>query len=271
MTAKKATSRGPLGSCPRTASSNRRACPGLTTLLRSTSCVVFGGSHLMALMGLPLRTRISTAYSRAFAKMARLVRAVHGAAGCPLSCVTAASSTARITAGSVRAETGFVLRDSQVRMTAVSSGQSARRLVLNPHCRSAARMVLSSGLLEGILRAITSILNATDTGPGEWGLSKEVWNSARAAAYQEKITGYSADFTYWVRGVKFDGDFNGVLQEVKGEGYAWAVKNGRFIGIFDGAQGMVDQALPRLRQLTELLSRGPWLSGLLFQRSTTSS
>ena len=147
MTARNATSRGPLGSWPRTASSSRRAWAGLTTLCRSTSCVVVGAFHLRVLVGLVLRIRSSTAYSRALARMARLVRAVHAAAGWPLSWVAAESSTSRITAGSVRAETGFVLRDSQVRMAAASSGQSARRLVLNPHCRSAARMALSSGLL----------------------------------------------------------------------------------------------------------------------------
>src|ERR1017187_8136464 len=97
-------------------------------------------------MGLLMKIRSSTAYSRAFARMARLVRAVHADAGWPLSWLAVASSTARIMAGSVRAETGFVLWDSQLRMTATSSGQSARRLALNPHCRSAVRMALSAGL-----------------------------------------------------------------------------------------------------------------------------
>src|SRR5690349_4733715 len=78
--------------------------------------------------------------------MARLLRAVHADAGRPLICVAAASRTLRITAGSVRAETDFVLRASHLRMADASSGQSARRFVLNPHCRSAVRIALSSGL-----------------------------------------------------------------------------------------------------------------------------
>jgi hypothetical protein len=79
MTAKNATSRGPLGSWPRTALSRRRACAGLTTLRWSTSCVVFGAFHFRALMGLLLRIRSSTACSRALARTAAHFAGIYGA------------------------------------------------------------------------------------------------------------------------------------------------------------------------------------------------
>jgi Restriction endonuclease fold toxin 5 len=93
-----------------------------------------------------------------------------------------------------------------------------------------------------LLRLIANALNAANAGgPGEWELAYEGWNSARAFAYQEQITGESADLSYSVRGVKFDGYRNGVLQEAKGPGYEWAVKNGEFISSFKGAQGILEQ------------------------------
>lgn len=66
--------------------------------------------------------------------------------------------------------------------------------------------------------------------------------SARAAAYQEQITGRAASQSYVVNGVKFDGYSGGVLQDAKGPGYAWAVKNGQFIPRYHGAQDLLDQA-----------------------------
>ncbi len=65
--------------------------------------------------------------------------------------------------------------------------------------------------------------------------------SARAAGYQEQITG-RAGSVYEVNGVNFDGYSNGVLQEAKGPGYASFVKNGQFQPYFNGAQSLVDQA-----------------------------
>ncbi len=64
------------------------------------------------------------------------------------------------------------------------------------------------------------------SGPGQWGPARESM-SARARAYQEQITGRSADEAYWVGGmspkdggVRFDGFKDGVLLEAKGPGYA---------------------------------------------------
>ncbi|HEX8536611.1 MAG TPA: Tox-REase-5 domain-containing protein, partial [Cystobacter sp.] len=63
-------------------------------------------------------------------------------------------------------------------------------------------------------------------GPGKWGPANESM-SARARAYQEQISGHSADDAYWVGGmstkaggVRFDGFKDGVLLEAKGPGYA---------------------------------------------------
>jgi hypothetical protein len=63
-------------------------------------------------------------------------------------------------------------------------------------------------------------------GPGQWGPAEESV-TGRARAYQEQISGHSADEAYWVGGVgrknggvKFDGFRDGVLLEAKGPGYA---------------------------------------------------
>jgi hypothetical protein len=67
---------------------------------------------------------------------------------------------------------------------------------------------------------------APSGGPGQWGAANESM-SARARAYQEQVSGHSADEAYWVGGmsvkeggVKFDGFKDGVLLEAKGPGYA---------------------------------------------------
>ncbi|MCY1022959.1 Tox-REase-5 domain-containing protein [Pyxidicoccus sp. MSG2] len=67
---------------------------------------------------------------------------------------------------------------------------------------------------------------APSSGPGRWGPAKESMKP-RSRAYQEQITGHSADDAYWVGGmsakeggVKFDGFKNDVLLEAKGPGYA---------------------------------------------------
>jgi hypothetical protein len=77
--------------------------------------------------------------------------------------------------------------------------------------------------------------------PGRMGLANESM-SARAAAYQEQITGEDVGLAYRIGNVKFDGYSNGVLQDAKGEGYAWAVKNGEFIPNYEAAQGIVEAA-----------------------------
>jgi hypothetical protein len=64
------------------------------------------------------------------------------------------------------------------------------------------------------------------SGPGRWAPAEESM-SPRSRAYQEQVTGHSADDAYWVGGVgrksggvKFDGFKDGVLLEAKGPGYA---------------------------------------------------
>jgi hypothetical protein len=88
-------------------------------------------------------------------------------------------------------------------------------------------------------------------GPGQWGPAEEGGMSERAQAYQEQISGHSADDAYWVGGVgrnsggvKFDGFKDGVLLEAKGPGYAEF-----FEGLdpkhwfrHSGAKALVDQA-----------------------------
>jgi hypothetical protein len=76
--------------------------------------------------------------------------------------------------------------------------------------------------------------------------------SPRARAYQEQVTGHSANEAYWVGGVgrksggvSFDGFKDGVLLEAKGPGYA-----NKFLESLEpkpwfkpsGAKALVDQA-----------------------------
>lgn len=86
---------------------------------------------------------------------------------------------------------------------------------------------------------------AAEAGPGAWGAASESM-SARAAAYQGRITGAADGQVYRVGGVKFDGFTDGVLQEAKGPGYAKFVKNGEFQPWFGGAEDMVGQAQRQL-------------------------
>ncbi|WPB76388.1 Tox-REase-5 domain-containing protein [Archangium violaceum] len=92
-------------------------------------------------------------------------------------------------------------------------------------------------------------------GPGQWGPARESM-SGRARAYQEQISGHSADEAYWVGGtsakdggVRFDGFKDGVLLEAKGPGYA-----NKFFDTLEprpwfkhsGAKALVDQAKRQL-------------------------
>lgn len=70
--------------------------------------------------------------------------------------------------------------------------------------------------------------------------------SARAAAYQEQITGRAAGPVYRVNGVNFDGYTDGVLQEAKGPGYANFVENGDFQPWYRGANALAEQATRQL-------------------------
>ena len=82
-------------------------------------------------------------------------------------------------------------------------------------------------------------------GEGAWAFVDEAM-SDRAAAYQLRITGAQPGSVYELNGVKFDGYSGGVLQDAKGPGYSSFVKNGRFVGWFNGADSMVTQARSQL-------------------------
>ncbi|QRK13558.1 hypothetical protein JQX13_10775 [Archangium violaceum] len=99
-------------------------------------------------------------------------------------------------------------------------------------------------------------------GPGQWGPAEESM-SARARAYQEQISGHSANKAYWVGGVgrksggvRFDGFKDGVLLEAKGPGYA-----NKFLDNLEprpwfkpsGAKALVDQAR---RQIAAAMKTG---------------
>jgi len=118
--------------------------------------------------------------------------------------------------------------------------------------------VLSGGPGAAIILQRTNAGGQTPSpaaGPGKWGPAEESM-SARARAYQEQISGHSADDAYWVGGVgrksggvKFDGFKDGVLLEAKGPGYA-----NKFLDNLDpkrwfknsGAKDLVDQAKRQL-------------------------
>lgn len=71
--------------------------------------------------------------------------------------------------------------------------------------------------------------------------------SARAAAYQAQITGQGAARSFLVNGVKFDGRLGSVLLEAKGPGYAWAIRGGQFRPWYEGAKGLVSQAMRQVQ------------------------
>ena len=70
--------------------------------------------------------------------------------------------------------------------------------------------------------------------------------SARAMAYQRRITGLGENVGYLVKGTKFDGFINGVLIDAKGPGYAKFVRDGVFRSWYRGADGLVEQAQRQL-------------------------
>jgi hypothetical protein len=89
---------------------------------------------------------------------------------------------------------------------------------------------------------------AAQAEPGAWIQVSESM-SARAAAYQEQITGRSANWSYEVNGLKFDG-FDNILRELleaKGPGYERFVRDGEFVDWFTGARPMLIQALNQTR------------------------
>lgn len=80
--------------------------------------------------------------------------------------------------------------------------------------------------------------------PGQWMPVKESM-SARAAAYQARITGRPGE-AYVVKGVKFDGFSDGILRETKGPGYERFVKDGAYRPWWRGADSLVNQAQRQL-------------------------
>jgi hypothetical protein len=107
---------------------------------------------------------------------------------------------------------------------------------------------------------------APSGGPGQWGPAKESMKP-RARAYQEQITGHSADDAYWVGGmstkeggVKFDGFKNDVLLEAKGPGYAKF-----FDGLSpkewfkpSGARALIEQARRQAKKVEGMRLRIEW-------------
>jgi hypothetical protein len=99
-------------------------------------------------------------------------------------------------------------------------------------------------------------LHADDTGAvsfSGWGRVSESM-SDRARAYQEHVTGRSADEAFAVNGIKFDGILpDGALVEAKGPGYAQFVTDeGTWKGFFKGRDALVEQAT---RQVTAAAGR----------------
>jgi hypothetical protein len=76
---------------------------------------------------------------------------------------------------------------------------------------------------------------------GKW-INASEHMSARAAAYQEQITGAAQGTAFLVGGVKFDGVSTAALLEAKGPGYAKHTINGQFKSYFSKVEDLVKQA-----------------------------
>lgn len=77
---------------------------------------------------------------------------------------------------------------------------------------------------------------------GYWITTNESMSIA-AAKYQSSITGRSANESFLLKGVKFDGVKNGILQDAKsGMGNFVNKSTGEFQSWFKGAKGLLDQA-----------------------------
>ena len=107
---------------------------------------------------------------------------------------------------------------------------------------------------------------APSGGPGKWGPAQESMNP-RSRAYQEQITGHSADEAYWVGGmstkqggVKFDGFKDSVLLEAKGLGYAKFFKGLKPKEWFrhSGAKELIDQAKRQSAKVQSMGIRIEW-------------
>ncbi|RKH10183.1 hypothetical protein D7V97_14545 [Corallococcus sp. CA053C] len=119
-----------------------------------------------------------------------------------------------------------------------------------------------------ILHRADANASSPSRGPGQWGPAEEGGASDSTRAYQEQISGHSADESYWVGGVgrksggtKFDGFKNGVLLEAKGPGYA-----NKFLDNLDpkywfkssGAAEMVKQANRQVGRVRGMGIRIEW-------------
>jgi hypothetical protein len=107
---------------------------------------------------------------------------------------------------------------------------------------------------------------APSGGPGKWGPAKESMKP-RSRAYQEQITGHSADDAYWVGGmstkeggVKFDGFKNDVLLEAKGRGYAKFFEGLEPKKWFQnsGAKALIEQADRQQKKIKGMKFRIEW-------------
>ena len=107
---------------------------------------------------------------------------------------------------------------------------------------------------------------APSGGPGQWGPAQESMNP-RSRAYQEQITGHSADEAYWVGGmstraggVKFDGFKDSVLLEAKGLGYAKFFKGLKPKEWFQnsGAKALIEQADRQRKKVKGMGLRIEW-------------
>ncbi|WP_164014733.1 Tox-REase-5 domain-containing protein [Pyxidicoccus trucidator] len=107
---------------------------------------------------------------------------------------------------------------------------------------------------------------APSGGPGKWGPAKESMKP-RSRAYQEQITGHSADDAYWVGGmstkeggVKFDGFKNDVLLEAKGLGYAKFFEGLEPKTWFQnsGAKALIEQADRQQKKIKGMKFRIEW-------------
>ena len=65
----------------------------------------------------------------------------------------------------------------------------------------------------------------SEGGPGLWGRGKN-YGSARAQRYEEQVTGVTADRSYYVNGVEFDGYDGTHLLDAKGERYSIFIQSG---------------------------------------------
>ncbi|RKH44502.1 hypothetical protein D7X96_05990 [Corallococcus interemptor] len=134
----------------------------------------------------------------------------------------AASATARTLKGmAVGAEASVPV------LSLSAEGALALERVSMPVGRAAAALGAGPGAAIVLQRANAAGGGAAPSkGPGQWAPTKEAM-SQRARAYQEQITGHTADEAYWVGGtstkaggVKFDGLRDDVLLDAKGPGYA---------------------------------------------------